>query len=43
MRIVRTVAGLLLLAIGLPLLLAGGALWTAMQHRDPGGAYSASF
>ncbi|BCB79629.1 hypothetical protein Pflav_060390 [Phytohabitans flavus] len=34
MRIVRTAAGLLLLTIGLPVLLVGGALWTAMQHRD---------
>jgi hypothetical protein len=43
MRVVRTVAGMLLLAIGLPVLLAGGALWTAKEHRDSEGAYSASF
>ena len=43
MRVVRTVAGMLLLAIGLPVLLAGGALWTAKDHRDSQGAFSASF
>ena len=41
MRVVRTVAGLLLLTVGLPVLLVGGALWTLMQHRDAGGAFSA--
>ncbi|GAA4469820.1 hypothetical protein [Phytohabitans houttuyneae] len=40
MRIVRTAAGMLLLTIGLPVLLVGGALWTAMQHRDAEGAFS---
>ena len=40
MRVVRTILGILLLTIGLPLLLAGGGLWTAMQHRDAGGAFS---
>ncbi|GAB3516968.1 hypothetical protein [Phytohabitans suffuscus] len=40
MRIVRTAAGMLLLTIGLPVLLVGGALWTAMQHRDGEGAFS---
>ncbi|HEV7712838.1 MAG TPA: hypothetical protein VGP16_31895 [Asanoa sp.] len=40
MRVVRTVAGLVLLTIGLPVLLVGGALWTLMQHRDAGGAFS---
>jgi len=40
MRIVRTAAGMLLLTIGLPVLLVGGALWTAMQHRDGDGAFS---
>ncbi|HTF08675.1 MAG TPA: hypothetical protein VK659_10940, partial [Asanoa sp.] len=42
MRVVRTVAGLVLLTIGLPVLLVGGALWTLMQHRDAGGAFSGS-
>ncbi|MCW6005597.1 hypothetical protein K1W54_13570 [Micromonospora sp. CPCC 205371] len=40
MRIVRTAVGMLLLTLGLPVLLVGGALWTAMQHRDAGGAFS---
>ncbi|WP_203715449.1 hypothetical protein [Asanoa siamensis] len=40
MRVVRTVAGLVLLTIGLPVLLVGGSLWTLMQHRDAGGAFS---
>lgn len=40
MRIVRTAVGMLLLTLGLPVLLVGGALWTAMQHRDGGGAFS---
>ncbi|MDQ7904706.1 hypothetical protein RB614_09260 [Phytohabitans sp. ZYX-F-186] len=31
---------MLLLTIGLPVLLVGGALWTAMQHRDGDGAFS---
>jgi hypothetical protein len=39
MRIVRT-AGMLLLTIGLPVLLVVGALWTATQHGDEGGALS---
>jgi hypothetical protein len=42
MRIVRTAVGMLLLTLGLPVLLVGGALWTAMQHRDAGGAFSGS-
>ena len=40
MRVVRTILGILLLTVGLPLLLVGGGLWTAMQHRDAGGAFS---
>src|SRR3712207_7064010 len=40
MRVVRTILGILLLTVGLPLLLVGGALWMAMQHRDAGGAFS---
>jgi hypothetical protein len=40
MRVVRTVAGLVLVTIGLPVLLVGGALCTLMQHRDEGGAFS---
>src|SRR4051794_40579507 len=40
MRVLRTILGMLLLAIGLPALLAGAGLWAAMQHRDQGGAFS---
>ena len=39
MRVLRTILGMLLLTIGLPSLLAGTALWAAMQHRDQGGAF----
>jgi hypothetical protein len=41
-RVVRAVAGSVLLLVGIPLLLAGGVLWFAIQHQDPaGGGYSA--
>ncbi|HWH00440.1 MAG TPA: hypothetical protein VNV66_14200, partial [Pilimelia sp.] len=40
MRVVRTILGILLLTVGLPLVLAGGGLWVAMQHRDAGGAFT---
>ncbi|MET0419103.1 MAG: hypothetical protein ABW022_24075, partial [Actinoplanes sp.] len=40
MRVFRTILGMLLLTIGLPALLAGGALWAVGQHRDQGGAFS---
>jgi hypothetical protein len=40
-RVVRAVIGTGLLLIGLPLLLAGAALWFAVQHQDPAGGYSA--
>ncbi|WP_203816235.1 hypothetical protein, partial [Paractinoplanes ferrugineus] len=40
MRWLRTILGMLMLTIGLPSLLAGAALWAAMQHRDQGGAFS---
>ncbi|MEV4706430.1 hypothetical protein [Actinoplanes sp. NPDC049316] len=40
MRVLRTILGMLLLTAGLPALLAGGAFWAAMQHRDAGGAFS---
>lgn len=42
MRFMRTVGGALLLTIGIPVLLAGGALWTVAGHRDPGGAFAGS-
>ncbi|MGI5214888.1 hypothetical protein [Plantactinospora sp. CA-290183] len=39
MRFVRLTAGILLLTIGLPVLLAGGALWTVWQQRGPSGTF----
>lgn len=41
MRFARTIAGILLLAIGQPMFFAGGALWFAGQRRDAGGSFSA--
>src|SRR5688572_26656925 len=41
MRVFRTILGMLLLTAGLPTLLVGAAFWAAMQHRDPGGAFTA--
>src|SRR5262245_44474876 len=43
MRFVRTIAGMLLLAVGIPALLVGAGLWTAARHEDPGGGFSARF
>jgi hypothetical protein len=43
MRFVRVVAGILLLAIGIPALLAGGALGIVARHADPGGSFGARF
>ncbi|OJF11329.1 hypothetical protein, partial [Couchioplanes caeruleus] len=40
MRVLRTILGMLLLTVGIPALLVGGAFWAAMQHRDAGGAFS---
>lgn len=40
-RVVRAVTGSVLLLAGIPLLLAGGVLWFAMQHQDPAGGYAA--
>ncbi|GAB3138663.1 hypothetical protein GCM10027290_06450 [Micromonospora sonneratiae] len=42
MRFARTITGILLLTIGLPGLLVGGALWMVLQHRDASGTFSAS-
>jgi len=39
MRFVRLAAGILLLAIGLPVLLAGATLWTVAQQRSPNGGF----
>jgi hypothetical protein len=41
-RVVRAVLGAALLLVGLPLLLAGGVLWFALQHQDAAGGYRAS-
>jgi hypothetical protein len=43
MRFVRVIAGMLLLVIGIPALLAGGGLWLVARHADPGGAFAARF
>lgn len=40
MSFMRTAGGALLLAIGIPVLLAGGTLWTVADHRDDGGAFA---
>jgi hypothetical protein len=40
-RVVRAAVGAGLLLVGLPLLLAGGVLWFAVQHQDPAGGYTA--
>ena len=41
-RAVRAILGTTLLLLGLPLLLAGGALWYALQHQDSAGGYAAT-
>lgn len=43
MRFVRVLGGVLLLTIGIPALLAGGALGMLTRHADPAGAFSARF
>ncbi|WP_200211150.1 hypothetical protein [Micromonospora coerulea] len=43
MRFVRTIAGMLLLTMGIPALLAGGGLWTVARHADPDGGFGARF
>ncbi len=43
MRFVRVITGMLLLAIGIPALLAGGGLWLVARHADPGGTFAARF
>ncbi|WP_375373477.1 hypothetical protein [Micromonospora sp. ATA51] len=43
MRFVRTIAGILLLTMGIPALLAGGGLWTVARHADPDGGFGARF
>jgi hypothetical protein len=41
MRVVRVITGTLLVVVALPMLVGGGALWGAMRHRAPDGAFSA--
>ncbi|MFJ5616877.1 hypothetical protein [Micromonospora sp. NPDC093243] len=43
MRFVRAIAGMLLLIIGLPALIVGGALGVVTRHADPSGAFTARF
>lgn len=43
MRFVRAIVGVLLLAVGIPALFAGGALWLVTRHADPDGAFAARF
>ncbi|WFE38741.1 hypothetical protein [Micromonospora sp. WMMD998] len=43
MRFVRTIAGVLLLAVGIPALLAGVGLWHVARHADPADGYAARF
>ncbi|WP_413644543.1 hypothetical protein [Micromonospora sp. RTP1Z1] len=43
MRFVRTIAGMLLLTMGIPALLAGGGLWTVARHADSDGGFGARF
>ncbi|MEU8068239.1 hypothetical protein [Micromonospora sp. NPDC048169] len=43
MRFVRTIAGMVLLALGVPALLAGGGLWFAARHAGPDGGFDARF
>ena len=42
MRVVRTIAGVLLLTVGLTVMLVGSALWMVAEQRDDGGAFGAS-
>jgi len=41
MRVVRVVAGMVLLLVALPVMLAGIVLWTALAHRGSDGAFGA--
>ncbi|WP_174535338.1 hypothetical protein [Micromonospora chalcea] len=43
MRFARTIAGMVLLALGVPVLLAGAGLWLAARHADPDGGFGARF
>lgn len=41
MRFARTIAGMLLLTLGVPALLVGAGLWFAARHADPAGGFAA--
>jgi hypothetical protein len=41
MRVLRVITGTLLVVVALPMLVTGGALWGAMRHRTPDGAFAA--
>ncbi|WP_442933249.1 hypothetical protein [Micromonospora psammae] len=41
MRFVRALAGMLLLVVGIPALLAGGGLWMVARHADADGTFGA--
>ncbi|SCL34595.1 hypothetical protein GA0074692_3874 [Micromonospora pallida] len=43
MRFARALAGMLLLVIGIPALVVGGALWIVARHADPDGGFRARF
>ncbi|SCE76570.1 hypothetical protein GA0070618_0754 [Micromonospora echinospora] len=43
MRFARALAGMLLLVIGIPALVAGGALWFVAHRADPDGGFRARF
>ena len=43
MRFVRTIASMLLLALGIPALLLGVGLWLTARHADPAGGFTARF
>ncbi|MFI6823983.1 hypothetical protein ACIBJE_24035 [Micromonospora sp. NPDC050187] len=43
MRFARALAGMLLLVIGIPALVAGGALWIVAHRADPDGEFRARF
>ncbi|WP_431942242.1 hypothetical protein [Micromonospora marina] len=43
MRFVRTIAGMVLLMVGIPALLAGGGLWLVARQAGPDGGFDARF
>ena len=43
MRVLRVLAGMVLLTVAVPALLVGAFSWYAMQHRDEAGRFQARF